>query len=553
MAGPARVAWFILAELLALVPFIPVQAASPRDAVKLMPELTHSSEFQFLDSEGQNKYFDTWDVDWSPPPLQFSNSTSAFTTMHYQVKLSDMLNRTGGTSSGGRLDYLHFSLGADAQHSLSALYTLDQTDTYSPGAPPGPSTTWVSTRDDNAYVTWTPLGPTPQVKVHYSRHGTFSPPDTRSETETFGAYADYTPLTGAFGQHYAVTTETSRSLNYSGGAPTNTDRLEMDGYRDIPMGALGHLLLGYRYDETASDYQQSLNTVRSYDGSLGWSGVVSNMPLSYYFGYVNHGDTSGAGNTWQVRDLELTFAPPVPAGKSASMKLTDLVTQTSSNPGLLPATSSTDEQTAAWSFQANPRVGGWLTYDARSTTDMVAHLRSDDNQQMAGSLWYQIPGNRGSYAINMSQTFTRSPIQGLASVDSASLTTLFNLGRRADLSLVLNQYSADNRDSPLAVATTNSTFISRVNYNLRPGLGRWDQGLTLNAMWEQRNNRASQGSSAAISEGSTQTYNVTLNYVTPANWQYTLVLQAKDISDTTGGIASYSTNNDIWVTIRYAF
>jgi hypothetical protein len=553
MAGPARFAWFIMAELLALVPFIPVQAASPRDAVKLMPVLTHTSDFQYLDSEGQNKYYDTWDVYWNPPPIQLSNYASGFMALEYHVVLSDLLNRADGSSSGSRWDHLNFRLGADAQQSLSARYTLDTQDTFSAGSPP-----WVHQRGENTSLKWTPGGMPqimPWVTVSYSHGDSFSPPGAPSDSQTLSTSVDYTQPVGAFAQHYGVHTESTRTLNYGGGTPTNTRKLVMDGYRDLPMGALGHLLLNYRYDEKTDD-QAGLNTARSYDYNLNWSGNVSNVPLSYSYNYNDYnyatGTTTTSGNTRQERRLDLTFRPPTPPGKGASVVVTDLLTQTSNNPGLLPADLSVDEQMVNWIYQANPRVGGWLIYDAKSTTDMAAHLRKEDSHSMTGYLAYQIPGNRGNYAVYLQQTSSRGQEGGPATGETAALTSTLNLGRRAYVSLNLNQGSGDNRSNPLDPWTSNA-FSSQVNFHLWPGEGSWDQGLSLDAWWRQSYNRTSHLSSPAATEEAKQTYNITLNYVTPANWQYTFTLGATDTSNTSSGIVSYSTINDIDVKIIYSF
>ena len=78
VTGPAKFAWITMLVAGCCTLSIAAYAAGPRDAVKTLPSVTHTSDFHTTTSDSdsdsnrsyQDLYNDRWDIDWQPKPVE---------------------------------------------------------------------------------------------------------------------------------------------------------------------------------------------------------------------------------------------------------------------------------------------------------------------------------------------------------------------------------------------------------------------------------------------------------------------------------------------------
>lgn len=566
MTGPAQCAWIIGAILASMYLPCHARAATPRDAVANMPSITHTSAFTMTESStpfGQgfeDDYTGTWEVHWVPPSVALGDKAGASLDLYYSSSLVDNLNRIAHSSYDSRSDLYRFGATVNAP-SFSASYSLSQGDSWSGSDPWSSHPAWQPQRDSSLNLAWTPLG-LPRLGIYNKSSQSYG--SAPAGTQQQGSESDYTvlnasfaPPAGAFGQSYTAQTEYFRSRNYAAGTSTRWSKNYLDGWRELPLGAMGSLNANYHFEQTSNSgpgvVQSSTSTTNVYGLSV--AGGVANMPLGYRFTYQNgiNEFPGGNGDSRQYRYLELDFNPPVPAGKSASMSYFTELTDYATEPRGGGAQTTDEKQHIGWSFSPNPRVSGRVMYESTNRTNVLAHAHPTASELVNASMGYTIPGKRGSFSGAYAQNIQRSPEQGARLITTTvDLRNNFQMGPLASMQMFMIQLYSDNYDSPLSVATGNDKLTTGFTYTLNSPYGLW-----LSTTWQQDFTRYAADFSPAGSTTNIGTLNVNLNFQPPGTaWNYSLALNTHDDSKssvTNVGDNTYASYNTISARVSYSF
>lgn len=567
MTGPARFAW-IIATICCAWTFADALArphaawAAPRDAIRPMPTLTHTSEFRIKQSEGEgapvyeDNYTYTWDALWLPPPVPLGNAASLMVQTHYTLTMTDFLNRISGISADGRRDNYEVLVRLDNPGGLWAQYRLAESDTQSNQSPSLQPRTLRSGTTRNVNLRWNKAG-LPVISYEHrqsSTYGFLGTDQTDSSEELFtGWQAEFRSDAGQVGQRYFARFEDTRQQNFGQGfLPSSKQKMHLEGDRRVNLGALGGLQLGYEYNEV-SDGLPALGNIAAPGSSTTWEtitglalgGNVSGMPLRYDFGdrtrYVSY--SAQPGGRQNDRRLQLTFTPPVPQGRSAALVC---VQEYAENVDASSNTAKLDQQ-LSWNYTLNPRTSGSFAFQTISETDRLVQLANRDQQVVNAELHYNVPGNRGQWSAYYSQNLQRQPQLQQSNVnDTVTVNSLFPLGRSASMAMFYSQSYSTSFSSPLSLPHGTDYTLAGFRYSLQG-----DQGLGLDATWQQQL-RGYPGANKV----NTQILDLTLSYQTAATWRYSLTLHAQD-GTTTPTLSphgfDYATENTIVALVTYSF
>jgi hypothetical protein len=560
MTGPAPCAWVIGALLLAC-PMAFARAAAPRDAIRLLPTITHSSSFDMLEQTTANNqgfsdnYSGAWDVRWQPPAVPLGNRANAFLDFYYRMGLKDNLNRMSGQSDDTRGDHFSVTTRLEAPYFGSS-YTIEQDDSWAGIYTDINQPKWFSQRQSRANLHWGPPN-LPTLDVATSQTYTYPQAGRQpgSESEALVAILQYGPPRGAFGQYYKAQTEFYRSRNFAVGGGSRSNRTSFEGYRELPLGAIGSLVANYNYsEESKADPGSSVPVDSSTFGyGLSLNGKVMDM-LGYGFAYSNTLNDASAGTDYssQYRRFNLGFTTPAPAGKSAQVSYEHAVTDSQYEPRIYGADTN-ESQKLSWTFRLNPRVEGGVSYELANRTDRVALHRTRDAESLLAHMSYTIPGERGSLNGGYSQGVERSPLTGGEFITTnVDLRTSFNLGQRAQMVLFMNQLYSDNSDTLLALARGTDKIKTGVTYSINS-----EAGLRLTTTWQQDLTNDTVDQTHTGRSTSLQTLYVDLVYQPPGTaWNYEVIFNSHDDSVDSINIPaenSYATYNTIQAVVRYSF
>jgi hypothetical protein len=519
-----------------------------------MPVLSHTSEFNINSNESDNTYQDgyrgTWQLDWLTKELQLPGATLRG-ELDYRTTLSDNLDQINSSSSDSREDAFNFRLDLRSPSGLQGGYSMDQSDAYSSRTPSTNPRGWRSTQTKNATLSWE----VPRLPTVYARHS------VRTTNEYFGTRQSHgsEELTTVYGmafraqpgnmpQEYRAETVIRQSEVYLPQRSSSSQRRSsLSGIRSLALGGIGNLTLDYDYAETSDarpgETQASLNS----DGNYGLSlfGSVQGLPLEYSYNYHNvfssRSSSPGENQSWS--DLNFTFSPKVPAGRSARLNARYYVRDYEAQ----SRHTSQTTQSVNWSFAANPRTRGSISFEHNQFNDELGRSLTSEGDRLLGEVHYTIPKGRGEFSGVFSQESRREPQSDNENVNSGlSANARFNLDQRSSLLFTLEQQRASNEYGAFGEPRSTDSTTSGITYYIASG-----QGLVLNASWRQVLQKT-QPSAASLCN---QQFNLTLNYDTPAGWRYQFTVSSNDYSrDSLSGVArSYSTSDSIQALISYSF
>ncbi len=564
MTGPARRAWFIGALVLCASMPVRAHAATPRDAVQLMPNITHSSTFTLAEQDSpsghgfEDNYFDSWNVRWVPPSVALGNQAKAGIELYYTSSLKDNLNRIAGSSSDSRSDRYDFVTSVKAPY-FTARYEMEQNDSWDGVYKNLNLPRWSSRRSTRATLRYAAPG-FPIIDV--ARSDTQNYPQagrqTGDEGENITAMLTYEPgrVDGGFGQRIFAQTVMEHTHNYLAGTSSRNSRTLVNGYRELPLGALGSLVANYAYEDGSTAGPGEVHPANWSNTSYGLSlnGGVANLPLGYGFGYSNfiNQSTGGNGYSKQERNLGLRYSSPAPPGKSMSLSLNSIVVDYTNEPRGTGATSD-ETQTLVWDFRVNPRVNGQVNYTMFNHTDRQNLTRPTEREGVVANMSYAIPGDRGSVSCSYTQGIERLPQQGNQSINTGmNITNQFRLGPRASMQIYYRQWYYDNRTGLLGLASGNDQLVAGCKYTISS-----DYGLYLDTTWEQSFTRFLTDFNPYTSTTGSTRVDVNLSYQPPSTaWSYNLTINTRDdsrSSDTNPGDNTYGSSNTITATVTYSF
>lgn len=550
MTGPAKFAWIITALVVLMIPDALARAAAPRDAVKNMPRLTHTSTFTIHSEDQPNRhtysdsYVHKWTIDWKPPPVRLGASRAKY-TLFYECSLSDYLDRIAGSSSDSRFDRFVARLSIDNARALKAFFELEQSDTLTSGNPRN----WNSKTIKKANLSFNRenfpnLGAAYTVTTTNNYLG--DKHTAGSEYATLQLKADYQQESGHAWQQINTLTEMARSrTSLPTVSGTSRHKTVLDAQRRLKLPPLGTLNLGCRYEENALSnpgaigYQ--LNTVTQY--SMALKGDVRDWPLGYQFNYnVNQrGFSAQTGSENTIRKLRLSFKPPVPTGRTAGMSY-----EHSLNENLAKGSeTSIEEQRLIWSFKPNTRTNAGVEYSLRQSTNLLSNIRTEENESVKANVVYSIPGDRGQLTGSFGENIVRKPNSGKRNIGSyINLSSNFILGQGSNLNLFFNQRYDNDYKSVFDVPGGKDYFLSGVKYRIA------GHGLSLEATWKQFYNKWHSGK-----KKDSQSLNVNLTYQTSAQWIYQLVLASKGESSSATSASGYDyrSEDEIRAIVTYNF
>ena len=567
MTGPAKLAWIItafacLCAVNLVLPARVAYAAAPRDAIREMPRLSHSSEFKITQHEDRNNrsfqddYVDTWTLDWLPPPIPLSASASLVLEAHYKIALSDRLNRITSISSDSRNDSLEVLGRLEGPNALRGYFRMLQQDSTSNQYPTDAPRNWQPTNTKEIHLDWTQPG-FPIVSVGHVVTDTYNyygeQQVAASEYMRTAWQAEFNSAAETVAQRYFVGYESSASRNYFTGTPTTSEqRSRLEGSRRLGLGDIGDLQIDYAYLEDANSpigqpagLAPGKDATWSSDFTLGLNGQVRNFPLRYQFGYrTNYTSFSELpGSRRAQRLISLVFDPPVPAGKQAGITLKqtyDEATDANVDNAVL-------NQQIRWSYTLNPRTNGSISYESSTSNNRVAQVNSEEKEILSSEFQYNIPGNRGRVNALYRSEMQRRPDENRRNTrDEVNINSTFQLGRKANITLFYSQSYNNAFNSAFGLPDGNDVLSSGFSYNMQSG-----EGLQLSANWRQylRDNPGDR-------KTNTQKLDLLLSYQTQANWRYDLTLQTSDETVTPTAAPQgydYATENVIRALVTYTF
>jgi hypothetical protein len=532
-------------------------AAAPRDAIKQLPQFTHSSEFDINSTSSpgspgtyQDQYVGNWNINWLVPEIHLPGATLR-TTLNYNTQLVDNLDRIGHSSSDSRGDTLNFRLDLSAPQGLGGYYYMTQADTVSGRTPSTNPSSWQSSQVKEFQLSWAP----PRLPSFYARHNVQSyyyyvgqTPASASEVLTTTLGASFNSNVGGAPQSYTVETDLMQNEVYLPQRSSSSQRRsDFSGVRTLALGGVGNLTLDYNYDERSQTAPGQFTATTNSQGSYGLSlyGQVRDLPLQYSYNYRSLFDSyqTQPGDSTSSSDLNLTYAPPMPQGRSSSFNLHYLLQDYDSQ----SVHTTQQSQSARWSFVANPRLSGSVYYQLDNNNNELAHQSTADNDQLTANMHYNMPKQRGDFDGTYTQLTQRSPGSDNAVVTNQyNATAGFNLDRRTRFALLFNHSSSDNQVGPFSVPRSTDLTQSGFTYGFNSGTG-----LSLNATW--RTTLQETQPSAALNN--TQELDLALNYDTPVGWHYQLNLASNDYdrNSLTGGGQSYNTQDQIIARVSYSF
>ena len=535
-------------------------AAAPRDAVKNMPTLTHTSTFTIdsSDDDGTHNYTDTyrdyWRINWSTGKQRLAGGAWTKLDLSYETTWTDILKRMSGVSQDSRFDKLVASLDFNDTRDFSASFKLEQQDTYSGSTPSTTDRAWSSKTNKYINATWS-RDRFPKLSLGHTINNSYQYSGTEqvhgSESATTQLIGEYKWQTNSDWQSAAVKHEYVRSDNYGAvyddkHTGTSKETTEYNVQRLMSFPHLGRLSLGlYHYENSSAPLgSSSYSTSYSTKCNAALEGSVREMPLGYRYNYWTQqsGTIGSGGNLRARREFTLNLNPPVPAGKSGSVSYVHSVDETNYTNN----ENTTEEQKLTWNFMSNPRTSTTFTYGLKQVTDRINQKRTEDNEGLTATVNYTIPGGRGSLSGKVGETINRQPdTDKRITADYYQLNSNFALGPGTSINLLFNQRNNETRTSLLSEPSGNDEFYSKVIYRTQ------GKGLGLEATYEQRHRKTIN----TERKTDVESMKVVLSYQTDAKWKYSLTLatnsEAQDSTAATG--YDYQTNESITAMVSCTF
>jgi len=536
---------------------VAVHAAAPRDAVRNLPQISHTSDFVVVaeDKPGSRSYDDRytgqWDINWPLPEVKLAGGR-ARVELFYQLKLTDNLNRVALTSSNSRRDYWRVKLRLIAGPELKAHFQFEQEDVYTGSTPAASPRSYKPVTTRAATVEWLPAG-FPALSVSHVEKGTV---DYLGEQQTHGSETATTTVKSAF-QHTSgrahqradLTTQMIRTSNQLVGTATSHDNLVFDTSRQLQLGRIGKLALGLRLEENNHNQQDPIDYARNhattYSLALTDGATDGPLPLTYAFRYfvIQRGYSGSPGDEQVRRKFNLGFSPSVSAGKRAEVGAEQYYGDFQS----ATAHTSTSHFKLTWGFDPNPRTRTSLTYLHREQSNLLTRERTEDTEDVQASLSYKTPGGKTSYSATVREETKREPDEDRRSTnDHYNLRTVVNLGPATYLHMFYNQIYSDTYRGQWRPPSGNDQTVSGVKYQTG------GNGLKLEATWQQRLTRLQ----PSDRKKDYDSINVALTYATPAGWRYTLKLDTSAEADPSASSPlgyNYSTRDRIQAIVTYTF
>jgi hypothetical protein len=262
VTGPARIAWITMAWCCAFawLQATPVRAAGPRDAVKTLPRVSHTSDFRVNESDKDNRhtyedsYYDTWDIHWQPQPIDLPNGQIGF-EFRYIKRLSDQLRRHDSVSNDSRYDQYNFTVRLDKLGHVKSHFAIQEADTLSGSFPSdSPRSLSINTRKE-AFITWNPPG-FPSISAGHVVTNTAGYTGTSrnhsDEVQWTQVRANYRNDLGVANQNVSYVAEYTRSDNfYPAQTGTSNSKQVWDATRNMPLGNIGRLQLDVHFEENS--------------------------------------------------------------------------------------------------------------------------------------------------------------------------------------------------------------------------------------------------------------------------------------------------------------
>ncbi len=535
---------------------VAAQAAGPRDAVKTLPRITHTSDYRITESDNpdsqsyEDSYYDTWDVNWQPQPISLPVGEIGI-QLHYIKRLSDRLFRQEGTSSDSRSDQYNFVVRLDRANFVKGHYAIEEVDTANGSYPSSSAASFQAYTRKEAFLTWNPPQ-FPSISAGHAVTTTSSYTGTERNHSSEGEWTqiklNYNHDLGLARQQVQYLGELTRTYTfYPSRAGKSVAKQVWDADRTMPLGNIGNLNLGAHLEENNSREETDATgtKVMAAQYSIGLDGNVATFPLSYSVGYLANSQSIQNTSSYDrsQRRITLNFNPPVPEGRSAGLSYNNVYDEYSdayNDRGVM-------RQQLSWSFSPNRRVASNIGYELATTVDRLAHVGTQEDETISGSLSYNIPGNRGSFSSTFSQGIQRVPTEDARNTrNSVNLSTSFRLGNSANMTLFYTENHSDNHTRYLVVPAITDNITSGVRYHISPG-----GGLSLDAKWQQ----FYQLNLPSTKKTATQNIELVFNWQTAANWNYSLKVASNDTSVQPGNAtgSTYRTGDEIQALITYSF
>jgi hypothetical protein len=529
-------------------------AAAPRDAIRNLPILSHSSEISINSNAAaesyQNNYRGTWRIDWLSRDFVLPGATLR-TALDYSTTLSDSLDKINRSSSDSREDKYNFRINLNTSGGLRAALSMDNNDVSSSRTPGTSPRVWRSTQNKELSLRWE----TPRLPVIYSRHAVrttseyFGKQQSSGSEEISTAYGvQYDAKPGNQPLSYRAETSLRQSEVYLPTRSSSSQRRQsLAGNRSLSLGGIGMLTLDYDYMESSVARPGELRATTNSEGTYGMSifGRVQGLPLEYSYNYRSgfRSFQDQAGESDNSSDLSFTFTPPTPAGRSGRINLRYFIRDYEA------ASRHTTQavQSLAYSFSTNPRTNGQMRYERTQTNDELLRELSTENEQVQAELRYTIPKGAGDIYCGITQSSGKEPLsQSENSSTGLRAGANFNLDKRSALQVFIDRSGYSSQSGQFGIARSTDNTRSGFTYRIAS-----DQGLSLRATWQQTLNEVEPSSVTT----NTQSLDLTLNYELPRGWRYQLNIRSNDYSreGLTGGEQSYRTEDSIQALMSYSF
>jgi hypothetical protein len=549
MGGKCQaLAWGAL--LLATIWTRPASAA-PRDAIRNLPRLSHSSSFESTSSDNtsQELYNGVWRIDWLAADIRLG-SASLRPSLAYSTTVSENRDHRSGTDASGRQDWVNFKLDLKARQRIGGYFLFDQADATSSRAPGSGLATSHTGQTKEAYLQW--AGP-PGTTL-YGRHNAASSYDYLGEQQTsasevqsssFGAQFDARPR-DALQSYRAQTDLVQREVYLPLRSSSSQRKTVVSGIRSLPLGKIGMMTLDYNFLEQSSTLpgftRAQTNSQTQYGLSL--FGRVDKLPLDYSYNFHNslssYEQQPGERNT--SSDLQLTYVMPAPAGRSSSINAHYSLQDYAG----AAVSSSSATQSLRWSFAASPRLRGNVVFQHDDSGGAASVSPSTQKDSLTADLQYDLSHGRGSLSANYQQVNQSDTSNNRNTTSTARVAAGFALGKQSRFQVFLDELDSESQLGAFGETHSTSNLGQGFNYSYRSPVGlalvaNWRQTLTETHPSDARNTNSQ--------------LNLQLDYDSPAGWRYELNLAANDMTRDSpfGGERSYSTEDRIQARISYSF
>lgn len=534
-------------------------SAAPRDAIRDLPALTFEAEFARQDPAGRSadnpvrdEFLSTLSVDWLPPANKFGSGVQVKHEWHAQFRMKDNLNQTARLSSDTRLEEFRTLLELSKPQAFRTAYSVRRSDTWNSRGKGIPEPGWESLSERIFDLKLSLKGLptfTAQSRVTDNYPASDGAQGNGSTVESSDYRLEYEKDAGKVYSRYSLWRKSTQTRNYrlSPVSDNATEVTECFGVRSMPLGQLGKLQLSAYLNESSSKLLgiAKADTTTSSSYQLDLSGPFAKLPANYSYNFtVDNQDLPGSNDARKVsRRLILDVYPPVPAGKSTSVRFEDLLTEWQDE----SVRTAESKQSLTWKCTLNPRTNGDLGYVRTSSLDLVTSSQTKSTETSTLNLSYSIPGERGSLGATFSQNSTTGATLLANSSDSTmAIRNRLNLGTRATAAFNLSQFHSDLSSGLMPTGSTD-LLVSSFNYSLSS-----EDNYSLDLTWTNRLERLG----PAGKRTSSDLLGVNVNWRPQPGWNYNLRLDSADSSElgtTLGGFETYRTNETIRINVSYTF